>query len=327
MNSRRIDMATLPTTLIIDGNNLAHRVRHTVSLSNKGVDVSVTYGFIRNIVSLYDKFKPNSIMVCWDGGVPNFRRVAVPEYKASRDHGDPDEYADFLRQVQELSDYAFPMMGVVSVRKIGSEADDLMYHASKMLVGKAIIVSTDKDMLQCIDQHTMVYMPFTDKLYGKMEFEAEYNIDLKDYIHWRALVGDGSDNIAGVHGVGEKTATKLFHEYGSLIGITNAALGINPDGKLTGAIGEAIVNFGYDRISKNIFVMALYADRVGARASVIEAVKQYKPANKDRIRKYFMRNAFASLVGSCGTFDRLTVPKLNTTNLRTPVIHGRRVPA
>jgi 5'-3' exonuclease len=316
----------MTTTLVIDGNNLAHRVRHTVSLSNKGVDVSVTYGFIKNIISLYNKFKPTSIIVCWDGGVPEFRRKAMPEYKSGRDHGDPEEYADFLRQIQELSNYAFPMMGVVSVRKIGAEADDLIYHCTKMVPGNIIVISTDKDMLQCINEHVMVYAPFTDKLYDQARFENEYGIPLMKFLDWRALIGDSSDNIAGVYGVGEKTATKLFQEYKELSNIINAAMGHYPGGKLTGTVATNIISFGLDRICKNVFVMALYADRVGARASIIVAVQNYHSADINRIRKYFMRNAFSSLVGNTGCFGKLLAPTLVTMGMRIPVICGRRMP-
>src|SRR5512139_1910981 len=120
----RTDMDRL--NIIIDANHLAHRCRHVFNLSNKGVDVSVTYGFLKVMGSIIDKFKPQSVIVCWDGGIPEHRRKCYPEYKASRDHGDPLEYVEFERQCDELYGYALPMMGVVNIRRMGIEADDLM---------------------------------------------------------------------------------------------------------------------------------------------------------------------------------------------------------
>lgn len=313
--------------LIIDGNNLAHRCRHTFSLSNRGVDVSVTYGFIRVLNSLMTKYKPTSVIVCWDGGVPEFRKKAVPEYKSDRHKDDdPFEYDDFLRQMQELSDYVLPMMGIINARKIGAEADDLMYHASRMYVGNSIIVTSDKDLLQAVSDNVSVYNPSKDTLYIPELVEEEFGIPLEQFIDWRAIQGDSSDNIPGIRGIGEKTATKLFNMYGSLTSIVNAALGINPlYPPVSDKLRTGILMFGFDRISKNILITALYADRVGARASILEAVDDYMYPDKLRVKKYFMSNGFVSLMD--GTFfsniTALEKPVFSCKNIRIPTIYPK----
>lgn len=316
------------TTLIIDGNNLAHRCRHVFSLSNKGVDVSVTYGVLHNINALVKKFHPTSIIVGWDGGVPEFRRKTVPEYKANRDHGDPVEYDNFLRQTCELHDYAFPMMGIISVRKPGAEADDLIYHASRILEGDHIIVTGDKDLLQAVNQDTQVFVPGKDLLVNLDNFEEIAGIDKASYIDWRALQGDSSDNIAGVTGIGEKTATKLFHEFKTLTNITNAALGHYPGPeKLTDKIAASIVTFGFERIAKNIYITALYADRVGARKAIVQGMDCFHPADHTRVKKYLLRNAFVSLMESLPAgLSRLECPRLRT-DVRVPVVCEARLSA
>lgn len=315
-------------SLIVDGNNLAHKCRHVFSLSNsQGVDVSVTFGFLKVLGSMLGKFQPDSVVVCWDGGIPEFRRIANPEYKANRDKGDPLEYEDFLRQVRELTDYALPMTGILSIYKGGAEADDLMYHASRIIQGKSLIATSDKDLLQAITLDGRVQVYSKDKIYGDAEVLEEYGIHVNQIVDWRALQGDSSDNILGVMGIGEKTATKLFNEYKSLTGITNAACGRNPQGTITGKIGESIKQFGFDRIAKNIFIMALYADRVGAKAAIVESVKSWQPADKIRLKKYLLHNSFATLLDGefIGGVARLSQPRL-VEDIRIPVYCSKRIP-
>ena len=316
--------------MIIDGNNLAHRARHTFSLSNRGIDVSVTYGFLRVLQSLISKYRPKSVMVCFDGGIPEFRRQAVPEYKANRHKDeDPEAWEDFNRQLNELCDYALPLMGIVVVRKPGAEADDLMYHASRLYTGKSMLVTNDKDLLQSVSEDVSVLSPSKEIIYTPVNFEELVGVQLEKYIDWRAIQGDGSDNIPGVPGIGEKTATKLFQHYGTLTYIVNAALGHHPTEKLEGKVASNLLAFGWERITKNIYITALYADRVGAKRAIEQAVGNYRYADKDRIKKYLMRNGFVSLME--GRFYNcmldLKEPKLKFEGIRMPVVAGRRVAA
>ncbi len=305
--------------LIIDGNNLAHRARHTFNLSHKGVDTSTTYGFLHIFSSLLRKFAPSSVIVCWDGGTPEYRRRMVPEYKANRKKGDPEKYSDFIRQLRELSDI-LPTMGVVSVRKIGAEADDLMFHASRISNIESVVVTTDTDLLQAVCAGVSVYSPIKQKMFGQRDISNGYGVEPLTLVHLRALAGDSSDNISGVPGIGMKTAIKLFQRYGSLSGIMNAALGCNPAGTIEGKMKTRISDFGMEKLAANVAVMALAFDRVGARLALVDSIEDFQLANKGRIRRYLVHNAFGSLL------DSPFIGKL--TNLRAPVIHirGMRMP-
>lgn len=323
----------MSVTLLIDGNNMAYRAKYAFNLSNRGEDVSVSYGMLRMLKKLMERFEPTSVIVCWDGGIPEFRRQALPSYKANRHiDDDPLEYEGFLAQIQELDLYAFPLMGIISARKIGAEADDLLFHGSRIVASKHnIIVTSDKDLLQAVNEWVSVYSPNKDILYSINDIEYELDVPLTQYIDWRALQGDSSDNIPGVKGIGDKTATKLFKKYGTLTGIVNMALGINPnkDKKMSERMKENINDFGFEGLSANIKVMALYADRVGAKMEIIRAVDNWMPANKNRIKRYLMNNAFASLMD--GGFYHLLLnlenPGVYVEGLRCPVIAPRRVPA
>lgn len=315
--------------LIIDGNNLAHRCKHVFSLSNKGVDVSVTYGFIASLRSMMTKWKPSSVIVCWDFGIPEFRRVAVPEYKANRHtNDDPLEFEDFVRQLNELHDYALPLMGIISIKRRWCEADDLIYHVSRMLVDENIVVSSDKDLLQCINNSTTtVFNPSANTLYTREIVESMIGSVIHRFVDWKAIQGDSSDNIPGVVGIGEKTATKLMHEFGDISGIYNAALGINPKGEIGGKLKSSILAFGLDRLFKNVYVMALYADRVGAKEAILESMKHFQTPDVQRFKKYLMRNAFVSLLDNSLfiAIRAMSKPRL-VSDVRVPRIVHKRNP-
>ena len=315
--------------LIVDGNHMAYRARYKYMLSNKGVDVSITYGMLHMINALLDKFPADALAICWDGGIPEHRRYAIPEYKANRHlEEDPLIHEDMVRQMQEIS-VILSMAGVVNLRRPGAEADDIIYHLAKMSREKTVIVTGDRDLLQAVDDNIRVYSPLRELLYSPKMVEEEYGVPLKQYVDWKALQGDSSDNIPGVTGIGEKTATKLFLEYKTLTGITNAALGINPAHKMTGKLADNITSFGLDRLAKNVYVMALYADRVGARLEIIRAEQGYftSPSRQKFLKGYFMRNAFVSLIGCrlYGMSPKFRFPKLTSKLMRTPVVATRRM--
>ena len=315
----------MKTLLVVDGNNIAHRCRYKFQLDNNGTDVSVTFGFLRVLLSYIRKHNPTSVIVAWDGGLPPYRRERVPAYKANRNHGvdDPLAWEDFLRQMHEIRDVSLPLMGVASVWRKYIEADDLAFHAAAMAqdYDKVIIASNDKDLLQCCRfPNTVILDPAKDALKDATWVEDEYNIKFDQYVYWRALQGDSSDNIAGVNGIGPATATKLFKEYQSISSVYNAA----NDGKL-GAIGTKIVSFGWQNIVNNVYVMVLGFDRSGARKVLSDGMWAWEPADISKFKRYLMQNAFMSLLEpvTYTAAKKLQRPDLSE-DLRIPVIYGYR---
>jgi 5'-3' exonuclease len=228
--------------------------------------------------------------------------------------------------LNELHEHALPAMGIVSVMERYVEADDLVYHASRIIKGKSLVVSADKDLLQCVSEDVGVLNPSKGIIYTPNVLEEEIGVRYEDYVHWRALQGDSSDNIPGVMGIGEKTATKLFQTYGSLIGIENAAKGCNPLGKLEGKIGDGILAFGSQRILNNVTVMSLFRDRSGARKLLCDAVQDYQPSSKVRLKNYLLRNGFVSLLENVPALaSKLEMPEINDRE-RFPLISKERLP-
>jgi 5'-3' exonuclease len=313
--------------LVVDGNNMAYRAKFKFQLSNKGIDVSVTYGFLKMMIPLIREHNAISVIVAWDAGIPKFRKELVPTYKTNRHiDEDPEERKDFQRQINDLHFHALPAMGIVSIMKRYVEADDIVYHASRISKIPTIIVSSDKDILQCVNDNVSVLVPSKGIIYTAETLQEEIGIPYGDYVHWRAIQGDSSDNIPGINGIGEKTATKLFQTYKSLVGIENAALGVNPIGKIEGKIRDGILGFGRERIINNVKVMSLFRDLSGARKEILDEVEYYQPASRTRTMNYLMKNGFASLVDIIpGLTSKLVKPELNLKE-RFPIVCNRRIP-
>jgi len=315
--------------LLIDGNNLAYKCKHVFNLSHKGIDVSITYGFMSVMNSMLERFKPSSVIVCWDGGIPDFRRQALSRYKANRKHDwEEGERDDFYRQINELCDFILPNMGIISIMHYGSEADDLLYHASRILDDNIIIVSSDKDLFQACTKDGRVKVLKGDKLLGTKEIEEQIGLPFEKLTEWRALQGDGSDNIPGIPGVGAVTATKLMKTFGDVVTICNAAAGISPKKDLMSkSVAEKVSAFGLPSIVTNVVAMRLYIDKVGARLAIISKLYPYNEANISILKKFFLSRAFTSLLVSdlFSNIRKLRVPKIRR-DVKYPVNIGRRFP-
>lgn len=303
--------------LIIDGNNMAYRALYKYDLSNHGTDVSVTYGCLRMLYALVKKFKPSSVLVCWDGGVPAYRRERMPSYKAGRKKDDSRDWMDVYRQMDELNTLALPLHGMMTAKMADVEADDLMYHAAIMAADRATIVTTDADLLQAVREYVDVYNPVKDILYTAKNFKDLVGVGMANYMAYKALVGDSSDNVPGVKGVGPKTAVKLFDTFGSITAIINAAIARSP--KISKHVAEAIVRFGYQGLCDSYVVMGLWYDRMGVRQALLNL--EYEQADISKLKRYLMHNAFVSLMEESyyGTYMRLTAPEFNVSGLRLPI--------
>lgn len=313
----------MKTLLLIDGNNVAHRSRHAFSLMGPdGLDVNVTYGFLSSLRSSLRMFKPESVIIAWDGRMPQFRRDTVPSYKANRQKD--DTYDDFLRQLAEL-DEALSYTGTVNIRKHGIEADDFIYQAAFLAQEKydrIVIISNDQDLYQAVEMDgVFVYNAGKKLLVERKHIREWYGIDVDQYVHWKALQGDKSDNVMGVPGIGPVRATNLFQKYETLSGIVYAAEGgvTKMDGRIT--------EFGLEAISKNVYVMSLKEDRTGARKELIQKTATFDPANIKTFKKFLFSKGFVKLmdVDFYKELRNLQIPILSKIE-RTPVICERRYP-
>lgn len=214
--------------ILVDGNNLIFRSYYATAatgnlmVNSKNYPTNALYGFTNMINKIIEEEKPTFMAVAYDIG-KNFRNEKYKEYKAGRS-ATPNELIIQLNKSKELLD----AMGIKHIELENYEADDIIGTLSKMALDDkdfiATIVSSDKDLLQLINEEVEVkLLKSKDYIrYTKEKFIEDYGIDPIKMIDLKALMGDSSDNVPGVKGIGEKTALKLLQQYNSLEGIYNS---------------------------------------------------------------------------------------------------------
>ena len=211
--------------LILDGNSVINRAYYGVKpLTNReGLYTHAIYGFLSILEKMDKEEQPDAICVAFDLHGPTFRHLRYDGYKATR-HGMPEELAQQMPVMKDV----LRAMNIPIYECQGWEADDVIGTVGK-LCGEndweCVIVTGDRDSLQLIDDHVHVKlvvsrMGKTDAtLYDEPKFREEYGFAPKHLIDLKALMGDTSDNIPGVKGVGEKTAKDLLARFGTLDGV------------------------------------------------------------------------------------------------------------
>lgn len=203
--------------LLIDGNSIANRAYYALPfLSNKeGKPSGAVFGFANIIIKLLQEEKPDYVIVAFDHARKTFRNEIYSEYKMQRKPA-PVELITQFPIIKEMLD----SMGIKYFEQDGIEADDIIGTLSKNFTGETIILSGDKDLLQLIDDNTTVWL--TKKGVSDLDKVNEARLNelfgLKPYqiIELKALMGDTSDNIPGVKGIGEKTALSLLERFQSV---------------------------------------------------------------------------------------------------------------
>lgn len=201
--------------LAIDGNSILHRAFYGIKLlSNKnGVFTNAVFGFMNIYLKNFSEVKPDAVAVAFDMGVPTFRHKAVTTYKANR-HGMPEELAPQLPIVKKL----LTLMGVKVIECAGYEADDILGTLARACTesgNQCFVLTGDRDSLQLINDNVTVLLTTNKDTihYTHDRFIEDYGFEPINLIDFKALMGDHSDNISGVAGIGEKTASALIKEY------------------------------------------------------------------------------------------------------------------
>ena len=208
--------------VLIDGHSILNRAFYGVpDLTNsEGLHTNAIYGFLNIMFKILEEEKPEYLTVAFDVHAPTFRHEMFADYKGTR-----KPMMEELRQQVPVMKEVLKAMGVKTIEQAGLEADDLLGTLSKRCEAQGMdvsIISGDRDLLQLATEKVKVRIPKTKG--GKTEVEdyyaadvkARYEVTPKEFIDLKALMGDSSDNIPGVPSVGEKTATKIIVEYGSI---------------------------------------------------------------------------------------------------------------
>jgi DNA polymerase-1 len=210
--------------ILIDGNAIMHRAYHALPPLNtkKGELVNAVYGFTSTILSVIEKFKPDYIAASFDLAGPTFRHEEYKEYKATRAKA-PDEFYAQIPRVKEV----VGALNIPIFEKQGYEADDVIGTLARQAETnkdlEIIIVTGDLDTLQLVNDKTKVYTMrrgLSDSvIYDLEKVKERYGLNPDQLIDFKGLRGDPSDNIPGVKGIGEKTASDLLQKYETLEGV------------------------------------------------------------------------------------------------------------
>ena len=220
--------------VLIDGHSILNRAFYGVpDLTNaEGLHTNAIFGFLNILFKVLDEERPQYLTVTFDVHAPTFRHEMYAEYKGTR-----KPMAEELRQQVPVIKEVLQAMDVAIIEKAGLEADDLLGTISRSCEERGMdvaIISGDRDTLQLATEHVKIRIPKTKQ--GRTEVEDYLAADVKEklgvtpaeFIDVKALMGDSSDNIPGVPGVGEKTATKIIQEYGSIENAHEHAAEIKP---------------------------------------------------------------------------------------------------
>jgi len=252
MNSKRL--------FIIDGMALIYRshfamIKNPLTTKN-GQHTSAIYGLANSIFKIIREEKPDFLTVAMDCREPTFRHKMYDLYKANRE-AMPDELVSQLAYIDNM----IKNMNIPIIRKPGYEADDIMGTLAKRASKEGIdtyLVSGDKDLMQVVSESVKLYTPGNrfkpTTIYGPEEVKEKWGINPDKMIEFLSLLGDSSDNIPGVDGVGKKTAAKLLVEYGNIESILE-----NIDSIKNKRVREGLLNGG-DKLDLAIKLVSLDND-------------------------------------------------------------------
>jgi DNA polymerase-1 len=202
--------------IIIDGSSYFFRAFFAIqNLSNsKGFPTNAIYGFTNMLLRVLDVEKPAHLVIAFDTPKPSFRKKLYPEYKANREK--PPE--DLVKQIPEI----MKVVDAFQIKRMqleGAEADDVIATLTERAVQAGYevdIITGDKDLMQLVTDKVTLYDTMKDKRVGPEGVVEKFGVKPEQVVDFLALMGDASDNIPGVTGIGEKTAAQLISEFGSL---------------------------------------------------------------------------------------------------------------
>ena len=270
--------------VLIDGHSILNRAFFGLpDLTNsEGLHTNAVYGFLNILFKILEEEKPDYLTVAFDVHAPTFRHKMFDAYKGTRSPMD-----DALRQQVPLMKEMLTAMGVRIVEMEGYEADDILGTIAGMGEREGMdvsVVSGDRDLLQLATDHVKIRIPKTKKTgteiedYLAADVKARYLVTPKEFIDVKALMGDTADNIPGVPGIGEKTATALIDKYGNIEAVHEDAANVKPP-----------------RASKNIvefWDQAVLSKELATIITNVPIAYDFAEAKLDRIQDLYTEDAY-----------------------------------
>jgi DNA polymerase I len=286
---------TKPTLYLIDGSNYAYRAFFAIQglANSRGFPTNAVYGFNNMLTKLLRDRKPEHIAVVFDAKGPTFRNEAFEDYKAHRKPM-PDELKPQFGVIKDLvRAYRIPLLEIE-----GIEADDVIGTLARKFTAEGVhvvIVSGDKDLMQLVSERVVMVDTMKDKTYDIAGVEERFGVAPGKVAEVLGLMGDTSDNIPGVPGVGPKTALQLIKEYGSVEGVLENLKNIRNE-RLRKAITE---HADQARLSRELAVVKTDADVVLPLESA-----RYAGPDREALKAIFKEMEFSSLIQDLEVRDR-----------------------
>jgi DNA polymerase-1 len=280
------------TLYLIDGYGFLFRAFHSLPplTSLDGTPIGAIYGFVNMLYKFISKHEADMIAVVLDSGQKNFRHEIYTEYKANRP-SPPEELIVQFPIVREAID-AF---NIISIEKSGYEADDLIAAYAKEAEKqgyKVKIISSDKDLMQLVSENISMYDAMRDKVIDAQAVVDKFGVGPELVLDILSILGDSSDNVPGIKGVGQKTAEELLKSFGTLDGIYNNLEQIKQerrkqlliDGKANAYLSKKLINLDVEAPREFSFTDLAV-----------------KPVCKDKLLKFCQHHAFKNLIAKLST--------------------------
>lgn len=294
-----------PLLYLIDGHAVAYRQFHGLPLASfstpDGEPTNAVFGFTRILLDIIEKDRPRYLAVSFDMGMSG-RDALYEPYKATREKM-PDELRSQLVRIEQIvRAFNIPVLALD-----GYEADDVIGTVAEQALAEGVdvrIITGDRDLLQLLSDHVTVQLPSRDNtpdvVYDMAKFREKFQLEPSQLIDLKALMGDSSDNIPGVKGVGEKTAVRLLTEYGDLDGIYANLASIKGalNAKLTDGRELAYLSRGLATIQRDVPITLNLRDCVA---------HDYDAAN---VLAIFDQLNFRTLRNRLLDMNRMTTPSL-----------------
>lgn len=255
----------------------------------RGEPTGAVFGVTKMLQKLVAESAPRFLGIAMDSRTPTFRETLFPDYKKNRPEPPEDlrPQFGFVREVVEA-------YGIPALQQDGFEADDVIATAVRRVAPErpVVILASDKDLCQLVSDRVLLYVPDKDELYGPAEVEAKWGVPPSRMTDLQALVGDPTDNVPGVPGVGPKTAAKLLRQFGSLDQVLARAAEIsNP------RLRKALEEHG----ARALQARPLVTLRDDVPVTIDLEALRWTPPDPERLRAVFQRFEFHTLAAALGS--------------------------
>lgn len=277
---------------LIDGSAYIYRAYHAIAplSSSKGVPTNAVLGFVNMVNRLVRERHPAYLAIAFDSRGPVFRHQIYQAYKANR----PPMPDDLRLQIPFIKKFV-AASNILMLEEQGVEADDIIASAVKLFIThglKVVVVSGDKDLLQLVNDDVVMWDPMKDKVMDRAAIHQKYALYPGQLLDFFSLVGDTSDNVPGVPGVGPKTAEKLINTYGSLEGLYQ-----HVDDLKQSRVKEQIVD------NRDLAFIARTLIKLKTDVAIPEELSRYAlvDANNEELAEIYTELEFTSLLKGIDT--------------------------